>query len=88
MLDQDDINNIYSDMLVLSKELDGIKKCINNMAMALRPSVTNIRDVEDPSTWYDVSPNKPPVVNGIRNSARKKNATLVNQTDLPWPENT
>lgn len=42
MLDQDDINNIYSDLLVLSAELDSIKKCINNMAMALRPSVTTV----------------------------------------------
>jgi hypothetical protein len=42
MLDQDDINNIYSDLLVLSTEIDDIKKCLNNMAMAIRPNVTNL----------------------------------------------
>ena len=54
MLDQDDINNIYSDLLVLSTELDAIKKCLNSMAMAIRPNVTNIskrQSIKDALPW-------------------------------------
>lgn len=81
MLDQNDVNSIYSDLLVLSKELEDIKKCLNNMAMALRPGVTNIPETYP---WDDIEVKRAP--SSFRNAARKVKRTNVPETgsDLPW----
>jgi len=77
---QEDINNIYADLLVLSTELDSIKKCLNNMAMALRPMISRA-PISYP--WEDSPPNKTAVRNGIRKEKVKRTNDSEPQ-DLPW----
>lgn len=50
-LKQDDINNIYSDLLRISGELKDIRKCLNVMAMVLRPQVTDLNDTDTELSW-------------------------------------
>lgn len=46
---QEDINNIYKDLLFIAKDLDNIRKSLNSMAMAIRPLV--IKDEPKDLPW-------------------------------------